>query len=51
MKEKVILSLVALSLAFPVLADSSSTELPEPSTIALFVSAAIAVLLAKKFKK
>jgi hypothetical protein len=50
MKEKVILSLVALSLAFPVLADSV-TELPEPSTIALFVSAAIAVLLAKKFKK
>jgi hypothetical protein len=51
MKEKVILFLVALSLAFPVLADSTGNELPEPSTMALFVSAAIAVLLAKKFKR
>ena len=49
MKEKFALAIVAMAVAAP--AWAQIRELPEPSTLALFAAAAIAILLAGKFKK
>ena len=50
MREKFALAIVALAVAAPAWAPPTNT-VPEPSTLALFVSAAIAIMLVRKFKK
>ena len=50
MKEKFALAIVALAVAMPAWAQPEPT-VPEPSTLALFVSAAIAIILVRRFKK
>jgi len=49
MREKLALAIVALAVAAP--AWAQPIGVPEPSTLALFVSAAIAIIIARKFKK
>ena len=52
MKEKISILIGSLMVPLAALAqDDAPVDLPEPSTIALFVSAALAVLLAKKLKR
>ena len=51
MKEKLALAIVALAVAIPALAGVVTPTVPEPSTLALFAAAAIAIMLAGKFKK
>ena len=49
MREKFALAIVALAVAAP--AWAPGTTVPEPSTLALFAAAAIAIMIARKFKK
>ncbi len=48
MREKFALTIVALAVAAPAWANGT---VPEPSTLALFAAAAIALMIARKFKK
>ena len=50
MKEKLAFTLIALAVAVPAGAQPP-VNVPEPSTLALFASAAIAIVLAGRFKK
>lgn len=52
MKQKLIFAALSMATALPVLAgDDTTGVLPEPSTIGLFVAAAIAITLVSKLKK
>jgi hypothetical protein len=52
MREKFVLAMVAMAVAAPAWAPGVPVPtVPEPSTLALFVSAAIAIMIARKFKK
>ncbi len=52
MREKFALAIVALAVAIPAWAPLDDVSpVPEPSTLALFAAAAIAIMIARKFKK
>ena len=51
MKVKFALAIVALSVARPAWTPPTVPQVPEPSTLALFAAAAIAIMIARKFKK
>jgi len=53
MKDSVYLMLITAILAAPaaLAQDGTAPQLPEPSTVALFASAALAILVAKKIRK
>jgi hypothetical protein len=51
MREKFALAIVTLAVAAPAWAQPPEPTVPEPSTLALFAAAAIAIMIARKFKK
>ncbi|SFG47955.1 PEP-CTERM sorting domain-containing protein [Neptunomonas qingdaonensis] len=51
MKNKILLAVTMLFTSVPVIAGTVATNIPEPSVLALFAAAAIAVTIATKIKK
>jgi hypothetical protein len=51
MYPKIILAFTTLLVAGQAWSDSAPQTVPEPSTLALFASVALALLVAKRFKK
>ena len=51
MKGKIALTVIVLVVTMPAWAGLTNGTIPEPSTLALFASVAIVLVLARKFRK